>query len=260
MMKVDQELQVEVVRTKFFRGERGETLAWRESSPPEPPHEHQQCNCTKVIAEHPKWEPFEIQTAVKMKQQGRTRDFSVTLGEKPWFTFQWGKSRAYFVSDKALIRGTIPLPGYGNSDCFFGNLFFGKNVDISTLMNGHSPSRIIDLSKLSPEDVWVHQCNFGKEALALITDLEERKKWWEARALLDRIEEISVRYEKCGEPVNRLRERVAADERLIGMVAQVRDWFAHVLDHLQSTDYYRAADEAYKKAHPIQRGGPRGKI
>lgn len=40
MMKIDQALQVEVIRREFFRGARG-TITYVESSPPAPPHEHQ---------------------------------------------------------------------------------------------------------------------------------------------------------------------------------------------------------------------------
>lgn len=249
MMKVDQGLEVEVVRREFFQGSRG-TLTYVESAPPAPAaaHEHQVCNCTREVATRPVGSPFETKVSVMMKQSGRERDFSVTLGESPWYTFRWGESHAYFIAGKNELRAQISLPGQGLADYLFGHLYFGRTVDTSTMMNGHSPSRIVDLGKLAPTDVWIHGCSWGKEAVAHITDEAEKAKWWEIRLILDRTHELSVRYEKSTEPVDRIREQVIRDEKLTGMVAYTRDWFLHVLDHLHETNFYRAADQVEKES------------
>jgi hypothetical protein len=167
-----------VNRNSFFRGPKG-TLIFSESWPPQPRHEHQICNCTREVCERPVGTPNQVKQAVTLSgEEGLPWDFNLGSG---WLTFRWGEPdekghrphdpHAYFMFVDKRVRLELCEPHTLEDirdHVFFGNLYWGNRIDISQMMNGHSPSKVVDLSSIGPDDFWTHECNWGKEAFSLV--------------------------------------------------------------------------------------------
>ncbi len=120
------------------------------------------------------------------------------------------------------------LPGIGRTDALLGHLYFGNAVDTSQFFNGHAPSRIVDLGKLGPGDVWAHQGSFGREAMAVLDPTDETRRWQalmgDMAAILDEVRP-ALRNDLDVEATYRL----AADS---GARARFAPWAAFLADLL----------------------------
>ena len=245
-----------VVRHHLYNTPEG-NLRYTEHSPVSIHEDKQICNCTRSVAEKPPGEPSEVQQSIEFKQDlGKYRfDLHLRDADGPWFTLYWGQehpdrwkeSHAYFMSDvngvKNNLNAEIAVPGYGRTGYFFGRVYFGNQVDTSRFMNGHAPSEIVDLSRIGPEQVWAHRWHWP-EAMVVFRESEETRGWRQVKREVDRIVALAKAYnEDLASSVYDLRGRIEADQELLGLVSSCRDWFVFILDHLKTTELYRACDE-----------------
>ncbi len=266
MQDIQGRLSVRTERYSFYRIPNG-TLRFAEHSPETFHPDKQLCNCTKNVSERPSGKPDSIQQYIKFEQNLGRYTFELSLDDRgfPWFKFWWkapaigwkfkdtlrdksGMSQAYFMSDvndyKGNIKVQVDIPGYGLTDCFFGNVYFGNKVDISTLMNGHSPSRIIDLQKIPDDQVWAHGCNWGREAMIPFSECPETDRWRHVKEEIDTISRRAAAYNQdLVSTVDGLRLQVWDDSPMINRVVLARDWFVHVLDNLNDTEMFRVCAE-----------------
>lgn len=263
-------MAVRIERYSFYNTSHG-ILRYAEHCP-ETFHEDMQiCNCTKNVSEKPTGKPDSVQQYIKFEQNLGRYAFELSLNDRgfPWFIYRWKGpatgwkfkdrlrdkseiSQAYFMADvnghKGNISIQVDIPGYGYVDCFFGHLYFGNKADISTIMNGHSPSRIVDLRKIPEDQVWAHNCNFGLEAVCALRECPETDQWREMKQAIDAVSRSAVTYTNDIESaVDGLRLQVWDDVPMINRVALTRDWFAHVLDNLAKTEMFRACDDVNKR-------------
>lgn len=263
-------MSVRTERYSFYNTPNG-ILRYSEHSPETFHADKQLCNCTKNVAGRPAGKPSSIQQYIKFEQDRGRYAFELSLDCRgfPWFIFRWkaeadgwkfkdrfrdksGMSQAYFMSDvnghKGNLSIQIDVPGYGRTDCFFGNLYFGNKVDISTLMNGHSPSRIVDLRSIPDDQVWAHNCNFGKEAVMPLPECFETGQWRDVKKAVDAISRSAAAYNQdFVSTMDGLRLQVWDDVPMLSRVALARDWFMHVLDNLRKTEMFRACDDVNQR-------------
>jgi hypothetical protein len=181
----------------FFDGD-DRTLRFVEHAPADV-HEtdHDVCGCTRNVIERPSGKPHEVRPVIVLhaRRDPFTIEFDLT---SQWLTFKFDEPlpavqdaahpanrkmrshfhgikkpdpHAYFMFGENKLNIEIALDGYGLTDCFFAHVFIGNKVDTSTMMNGHSPSRIVDLSKIGADDVWVHDCICGPEAMRILPSI-----------------------------------------------------------------------------------------
>lgn len=232
--------------------------------PPRPHVEHQLCNCTKEVCERPEGEPRSIsQHFLLSGENGIPWEFSLGTGN---LTFKWGEKDAegnrpyephsYFMfgSDywnskprhgASLKVGVVE--SHTSEDAqekvFMGTLYLGNEVDTSTLMNGHAPSRIIDLSTVGPNQIWTHECMWGEEAFYLFEDSPEMDLW---KDLIDssRVihENIELYMQDHTSSVEDLHCRLQGHP-----VLKVADFTRRLLEPyakgLESTEFYKVSRE-----------------
>jgi hypothetical protein len=183
-----------VVRSYWYQPEGLGNLRYTERAPEKPDaHAHQVCNCTRAVTEKPEGAPQSITQEVLWTREEKSL-FEVQLGAS-WFTFRWNRKdngssgkwafdpHVYFMFHKDAQKSfRIEVTAADDPQvkrAFFGSVFLGNKIDVSTLMNGHSSSRIVDLSKIGEDDLWVHNCHWGSEAMLTLLDggSEEISTW-----------------------------------------------------------------------------------
>ncbi len=157
--------------------------------PPRPhlTQDHQICNYTRQVCERPEGIPNEVdQKIILSGEEGLPWDFNLVSG---WLTFRWGMPNekgqrphdphAYFMFGPSGgnngLRVEVVTPHIHEDfleHTFLGDLYLGNKIDTSRLINGHSPSKIVNLSSINPDDLWTHVCWFGKESFSFICGSE----------------------------------------------------------------------------------------
>lgn len=273
---------INVKRYSFFKGPRGENIRFTEHSPHVQEHDHSVCNCTKNVAERPKGVPKQVTQEVIFIHEpiGELRP-TFTLCDQ-WLTFFWGpepertesghimastpyshanfrfhhRERGVEIAIVPSDVGTIERIG----DAFFADLFVGNRIDISTLMNGHSPSRIVDLSAIKDSDVWVHKCFFGDEAIRVFADGEEARTWQRVMADMELISSRMDLYRKdFSDPIVELRQRIEKDTLLLDTTSSVIKTLAPIVEQakahsipalLDHTELFRLGNEVKQSVYP----------
>lgn len=252
---------LQVVRRNFFSTPKG-TLRFTEHSPEAIEHEDFECNCTKSVVLRPPGKPDQITQDIALVQEAPDYKLSFSLSSL-WYDFRflpeikvaWSgkpeKRHAYFIFDcnniKNSIRIEITQPGYGRIGCFFGNLYFGNKVDISTLMNGHSTSRIIKLKEIGPHQVWAHGCNFGKEAFGFLRECAETNRWRQAQDDVSEIRTLAAPFTAdLKSPVDALRQQVEVQADLVALARTTGEWLWSIVANLKQTELFRCCDEVEK--------------
>lgn len=267
-------MSVRTERYSFYNTPQG-VLRYSEHSPETFHPDKQLCNCTKNVSQRPVGKPSSIQQYIKFEQDLGRYAFELSLddGGFPWFIFRWkaeasgwkskdglrdrsGMSHAYFMSNVNGHKGNfnieIEIPGYGRTDCFFGHLYFGNKVDISKLMNGHSPSRIVDLRSISDDQVWAHHCNWGKEAVMPLRECPETGQWRDVKKAVDAISQSAAAYNRdLVSTVDGLCLQVWDDSPMVNRVVEARDWFIHILDNLKDTEMFQVCDEVNRRSSSV---------
>ncbi len=268
------ETQLRVEREFFFHTKRDGTLRFVEHAPADV-HEtdHDICGCTRNVAERPSGKPDEVRQEITlwmpvrdgMRAEYRLKSNWLVLWlDKPLPTVNaphpgrdsegvvemrkihkesssslGPPAHAYFIFGKdSRVNIEIMLDGYGLTDAFFSHVFMGDGVDVSMLMNGHAPSRIVDPSKLRADDVWLHDCMWGHEAMRL---LAESAPFWRtvfanAAALRTRVKPYASAHSRS---VFDLRAECEADTDLMRLARAQIDVLAGVVATLADTELYQ---------------------
>lgn len=250
-------MNVTVERHSFFKSPEGDHLRYTERSPQCPEEDHQICNCTKNVKDRPLGEPESVSQDIILTDtlENMTVEYSL---KKQEFTFRWEgpipRSHAYFWfnDDRCPSRRLyveVTVPGYGLVDHFFGHIFFGNDIDTSKLLNGHSPSKLIDLTSIKSDQVWAHVCHWGAEAIEMFTEENETYVLWQIKSALDGIKKATDSYllDKAI-LVDELRLRV---EQEVGVILQTHTIVLElksIIDNLKSTELYRCCDLAETNA------------
>ena len=233
---------INVVRSNFWYSPNEKTQGFIEHST-EKPHENRDvCNCTRHVTIRPAGTPDEVHQEITVIGEHDLMNSEFRLGSK-WSVFRWGDKHAYFMFRPDGINIEISLPGYGSVGCFFSHLFLGNRVDISKLMNGHSPSRIVDLSSMSPDDLWVHDCNWGNEAVRIFPESDETSEWRARLATAERITSNTKKYvADLTSGVHDVRAAVEQDT-FLDEVRFLQERLARVVGSLRDTTMFRLSDE-----------------
>lgn len=244
--------EISVVRHSFFRTPGG-TLRYSEHSPESMEHERQICNCTRSVSDKPPGQPHHVTQQVKIGDVVGDYGFELTLGESgsPRFTFRRDDFHAYFTSDVNGVKNSLSveiiLPGYGRTGCFFGHVYFGNKVDTSRFMNGHAPSRIVDLNLMTPTTVWAHCCVWGQEAVVKFRDLPETEGWRKTKEKIDRIGRVGAAYSLDRKAsVEAIRRQADENPGLVKDIAAVRGSLLRTVNNLKGTELFRACSDADK--------------
>jgi hypothetical protein len=236
-------MRIKVVRHSFFDVEGGGNLRFTERSPAEDIHMGE-CNCTKNVHVRPSGTPASVQ------QEFITVDGDMSFRlSRLWMTFGefGGDNHAYFHFHKdepSVEIEAVPVPGYGLTECFFGHVYLGNQIDISKLMNGGWPSRIVDLSKIGPLDLWLHDCSMGREAMRFMSESDEACMWREALGLAAEIKSFADN-KYIGDhdsSVEALRATIEADCALIGRVTALQRLLAPIAKDLKNTETFSIGD------------------
>lgn len=260
-------MNLSVTRYEFYRNPEGGTLRYTESFPPEDHTDHAVCNCTRNVTDRPTTDPDQVSQSVAWAGEIGPYKAEVHLNRNslysevsyPQFTLRWPgnpdseegrkQNHAYFWWSKDRLDVEVTGTGDSYVDCSFGRVHFGNQVDTSRLMNGHSPSRIIDLSAFRPEDVWAHECSFGWESVVHLADGPEKDRWREARQDANRIAGIVRRLNSFVAPVSEVYKKVEQRTELAALLDESFLWYVKVLDGLKTTEMYRASQQAYRETH-----------
>ena len=235
-----------VERHNFFHQKAAQTLRFSEHAPPVTECDHPICNCTKNVAQRPEGEPNQITqeiTLILPEIEDLKPDFRLS---KNWLTFRWADQYAYFIFNpkETSLQIKIPIPNYSLTDRFFANLFLGNKIDTSTLYNGHSPSKVINLSKLD-EKLWLHECDWGREAVRIFGESEESKSVWRCSFILsDKIKQLSSKYVQIlNQPVEEIYRSINEDTELMEMISFLVSTLAPIVMSIRTTELFKLAEE-----------------
>lgn len=246
------ELNVTVERNLMFEGRHGRTQHYWESYPPNNKPRFQ-CGCTDHVTERPEGKPLGQTVAVCWSgRMGRYR-FMVNMtqdSKAPHFTIWWDKAEpsedrpkedhAYYWWKPDGLKVEVTGTGdHGDTDCTFGGVHFGNEVDTSRFLNGHSKTTM-DLSSLKPDDVWAYKCNWGDERLEHFRPGEETDGWRLAYRETRRIAEQAATYLQFDQDVVELQAAAVEDGKLTKMVKSILVWLITVTEHFKTTELYRA--------------------
>ena len=211
-----------VGQNSFWQTSSG-TLSFTEKSPPEERCEHQVCNCTRAVAERPDGAPTSVKqwTAWNMVI-GPYRGGLSVRDRRAEFCFRWPakegnpegrkEDHAYFWFSPHRLQIEVTGTGGSNVDCSFGAVFFGNDVDISRFYNGHSPSGLVDITKLTPGSIWAHYCSGGQEAVAHMSNTDEAREWHKMYETAETLWTVVDAHFQPGFPVDVIRRNLLATD------------------------------------------------
>jgi hypothetical protein len=239
-------MNIEVTKYEFYEGE-GQHLKYIDTTK-KVKCEHSGCNCTKIVSEKPTTRLKSRQIAIDAFLKRDKYDIEINLRNGNHI-FRWGDKHAYFNmlyegdyrphKDKG-IRIEIFKEGWSSVDYFFATMFLGQHVNISTLMNGHSPSRIIDLNDFGRDDIWLHGCCWGKESVKILGDYKESDMW---RRVIETSANVtdwtSLFKPEADYTIQEIKEQVLKQNNVEESINFCVDFFVNVIDNLESTDLYK---------------------
>ena len=269
--------ELQVTRYSFFKGDT-QTLRFAEHAPPKDECNHPICNCTRHVAERPAGEPHQVTQSIILTKDApyKKTEFDLSTG---WLTFRWDLSpedekkcvstwrrededhHAYFMFNhkQRSVRIEIAVPGYPPGDYIFPHLYMGNQIDISTFFNGHSPSTVVDLSKLSTEDVWIHENGFGTEAILIYDDNDEARDWRQTLAKMERLAQLMSPYQIQNYPLTGKTLTWSVEDVLLEVqenheIAKVADsiieYCSSLVSIFKTTDLFRLQQKIDQKVHP----------
>lgn len=263
---------IKVSRHLFFKKPGSKTLSYEESAPA-PEHkceDHDVCGCTRAVSERPEGEPESVKQSLRFDGE---QDFPPYFWSfeltSPWLTLRWEKDEktgkvkadphAYLTFGRNSLHVEYVEPYKITADiddfsdhAFFADMYLGNDVDTSTMMNGHSPSRIVDLSKIKKDALWLHHCAWGNEAMAFMEGAET-VLWKGLFEWNDQIQRI-IRPFKTDflTPVEELRSKLERPE-LIEYVDAIRDMGCQTLRCFRKTDAFRISNTIKEQAQALDK-------
>ena len=246
----------------FFQSPLG-YLRYSENSPVKEECDHQICNCTKAVVDRPVGEPHQKQQYIEFIEKDKDYIYEVGLaGTGCNFTLRWpgevwdedhkwcSKNHAYYwFNSNGMIQIEIIKEGYGDTNCFFSHVFRGNVVDTSTFFNGHSNSRIVDLTKLRDDEIWAHYCGFGSEAQCSFRKCDETAEWQKIYEIQEEIADVARTFDQDFESsVDKIRADVEGSVQMLADAQYLCRWFSWVTKNLEKTEMFRCGDYCYKNS------------
>lgn len=249
----------------FYYTEEG-TLRYSEDSPLRERCEHQVCNCTKATTQKLLVPADQVQQYVEYIKNDKNYKYEVGLDSDGLkFTLRWpgvvtddhgwtSKNHAYYWFNSNGVNNMIQIEiskqGYGSVCTFFASLYLGNQVDTGRFFNGHSNSRIVDLTKLKPDELWAHQCGFACESQCSMRECTETAEWRAVFGLQRTIQEAARTYDQdFVSSVDTIREKVEKDRWMLAKVDTLCTWFSWVTRNLEKTELFRVGDYCYMNSH-----------
>lgn len=111
------------------------------------------------------------------------------------------------------------------------NLKVGVEIDFSRLRNGHMPSEIVMPEMFGPGDLWVYDCNGGREAMARfpVAAADEESRWREMHTSVMRLQQIGRELED-GRPVAEILQAFETHEEATALRRSVISWAQEVAE------------------------------
>jgi hypothetical protein len=260
---------IHVTRYSFFHQLGLRTLRFTEHAPKaaHEPSGHGPCGCTRDVDHRPAGSPDDVRTQIRHVERRGHRTFELELGPGEtrgfWIRWDWPASLPRSEGDKAhayfwLTPGRLQIEVTGQAmpeasvleHTLLGRLFYDRDADVSTLFNGHSPSRILHRHSLDGK-LWMHDCRFGHEAIAVIEDEAEIGGWRAFRRDLEEAFDTVARHAPFHAGVEDARSALLAQP--MDAARRATDWAEKVLDNLPETAMFQAA----RKIHG-ELGAPSG--
>ena len=226
-------------------------------------HQHGfECGCTQDLSERPAKAPESIRQEIRISWDDCVIALEDEVAE-PWVTFRKAKDTESWIAhrqaggaevdeDHAYIRFSsqqdeakieVTSPGFGLIGCVLIDLFLGNQIDISRLYNGHSLSRIVDLSKIMPDQVWIHT-SMPKEAMRRVKDAEEMTAIRGAFQLAREIRLLARMYlTEQTISVDDIRNAIEHDGRLLTAATNLRQSLSPFALDVENTELFRLAQE-----------------
>jgi hypothetical protein len=153
-----------------------------------------------------------------------------------------------FEDQRDEIKVEIAVPGFGLVGFVLLSLFRGNQVDVSRLREG-TPSEIVDLSKITPDQVWIYQGLFGQESMRILDNTYEAQMIRSVLALprivltLARVHLLEVH-----RSIEDVREALCHEEGLLRALSDLRTYLAPLAFVFERTDLLRLAREMEAEA------------
>ncbi|HSX23285.1 MAG TPA: hypothetical protein VLE97_10980 [Gaiellaceae bacterium] len=251
--------RVRVTRDSFFAGLGGH-LRWTEASPAAGHRHGADCGCTIAVDAKPAGRPESIRQEIRIAWN----DCVIALEEgasEPWVTFRkagdaegWidrrrsgdgdeaDEDHAYVIFDDRQDKAKLEVTsaGFGLVDCVLVDLFLGNQVDTSTLRNGFSPSRVVDLAKIGPDEPWI----YADETMRTLGTAQEIALVRDAFRLAREVRRLARSHLLARDtPVESVRAVVEDDRLLLASAAELRQVLSPIVLGVERTDLFRLAAE-----------------
>lgn len=242
-------------RYSFLQNPGQQTIRFSEYSPGHEEEDHAICNCTRSVTERPEGDPTQVSQDITFTREidGRQAEYRLVgqglyidatkhePGARRLVSFGDDRSSFHFNQPNHLDV-YIALPGYLYGT-FSAHLFLGNQIDISKLMNGHSPSRVVKLDQIGAEDLWLHKCFWGHEGIDFFDQRSDEAASW--RDLIRTAQEIHRRSETLRTDlktdVHALRAAVESDQVLCQMVYGLIDRAAVIRGTIEQMEVFGLA-------------------
>lgn len=234
-----------VERHSFFDQQKRSILRFSEYSYNCTHEEYQLCNCTTSTPTRPDGVPKYVQQGITYESRVDDLAIEIHLTGSPWVTFKWGSNKhAYFIFHNDNIQVEVNVPEYGPVEYFFTHIYIGNEVNTSKLMNGHSPSRIIQLDKINKNQLWLHSCDWGKEVIRTLPIGDEFNEWSSAILCADAIRSI---IKDCANDmvtdVHEICKIVEDNEILTNNITRLQTILVSFLSIFQQTQVFKLGSE-----------------
>lgn len=241
-------MNVSVIRHSFFSGPRG-TLRFTERSPSqENDGDHQVCNCTQHVTTQPTGTPHYINQTIEITVEADPYSVQLRLSQEHAYFTIWGpktgarhdrsQEHAYFWFTPRYLRVEVTGTGdHDDLDVTFGNVYWGNQIDTSRMMNGHSPSRIVDTRQIGADQIWAHDCCFGDEAIEFFQDGNDF--WWNIRNQVDDLVRMAKRQNVLDGDVDLIRSNVESDRPIQTVFGSLVAKLLDTVKHMKDTELYQ---------------------
>lgn len=241
---------IAVERTSFFDSTLGALRYVERRGAPSEHERHVDCACTMTVTGRPLGQPTHVTQALHFASKRKSGALTVTLRESAgvhdrglYWTFTWGnpdvdalgtgsQPHAYFWFSGREQSAQIEIVPTVFSrrvpdDYISAMLYMGNKIDTSLFFNGHSPSRVIDLSTIGDRELWLHDAHSfdASEPWMRIGDGFEAATW---RPIFDMVARVGDRAApivgETSASIDAVHELASADSQLAADVDVVSGW------------------------------------
>ncbi len=137
----------------------------------------------------------------------------------------------------------LPCRGYGPNDLFMATVYFGDQIDMSQLFNGHSPSRIMNAGTFKPSDVWTHVCVGGIESFRKLEVRQEKETWIAFLLWWKKIFALTAKYhDDFTTPVMEIQKKLQDDQKLNTMLYNIREFVGFIAENIKNFELFKAVE------------------